>query len=229
MNKAVFLDRDGVLNAMVYNADFGLVDSPANPGEFRLLPGAAEAVRRINAAGFLAVVISNQPGIARGKFSPALLQAITEQMMNGLQAGGGHLDAVYYCPHHPQGEVEAYTQACDCRKPQPGLLLRAAAELDIDLAASYFIGDGLTDIQAGKAAGVTSILIYASSLLYLSPELARLKVQPDQIVKNLLEAVDWVLCAEQANRSAAQGKPLEGRRVVESGAVGDLPGLAEPV
>lgn len=192
MNRAVFLDRDGVINALVYNPEFGLVDSPANPRQFRLLPGVPEAVRLINELGFLAVVISNQPGVAKGKFTAALLEAMTHQMSGELAKQGARLDQVYYCMHHPEGVVEPYRKACDCRKPRPGLLLRAAEELEIALEKSYFIGDGITDVQAGKAAGTTNILVYSSFKCYICEELNRQDVQPDYIVRSLHDGVTLI-------------------------------------
>lgn len=189
MKRAVFLDRDGVINAMVYNPEFGLVDSPANPREFRLLPGVPDAIRLINQLGFLAVVISNQPGIAKGKFTPALLEAMTHQMRSELVTQGARLDAIYYCFHHPEGVVKPYRQVCDCRKPKPGLLLRASQELDIALDQSFFIGDGITDLQAGQAAGTTNFLVYSSFRCYICEELSRSNVQPDETVDSLYAGV----------------------------------------
>jgi D-glycero-D-manno-heptose 1,7-bisphosphate phosphatase len=192
MNRAVFLDRDGTLNAMVYHTEFGLVDSPANPGEFKMLPQAGDAVRMINRMGLLAIVISNQPGIAKGKFSVKLLEAMTQIMMDELNAADACIDAVYYCYHHPEGIVEEFSTRCDCRKPSPGLLVRAASEMDIDLHRSYFIGDGITDMQAGQAAGTTNVLLYPSTRCYVCEELARRQVRPDYIAKSLIEAVELI-------------------------------------
>ena len=189
MNRAVFLDRDGVINAMVYNTEFGLVDSPANPGEFRLLPDVVEAIHAINQMGFLAVVISNQPGIAKGKFSPALLEAMTSKMIQELAKSQARIDAVYYCYHHPEGQVKEYRQVCECRKPKPGMILKAARELNIVLEQSYFIGDGITDIQAGQAAGTTTMLVYPSSKCNICSELSNRNVRPDHIVDSLIKAV----------------------------------------
>ncbi len=189
MNRAVFLDRDGVINTMVYNTEFGLVDSPANPDEFSLMPHVSEAILAFHQMGFVVALISNQPGIAKGKFSPQLLDAITQKMVVGLAEGGAHLDAIYYCKHHPEGKVLQYRQVCNCRKPKPGMLLKAAQDLEIDLSQSYFIGDGITDVQAGQAAGTKTILIYPSSKCYLCTELNSRNVHPDFIVTNLLGAV----------------------------------------
>lgn len=192
LRAAVFLDRDGVINAMVYNAEFGLVDSPANPSQFQLLPGVPEAVRRIRELGYLAVVISNQPGVAKGKFSPQLLDDMTANMEVALAEHGAALDAIYYCKHHPDGIVSEYRMVCECRKPKPGMLFAAAEDLGIDLGRSFFIGDGLSDMQAGSAAGVTTILVYPSSCIYLCDELNRQNVQPDYIVRSITEAVERI-------------------------------------
>jgi D-glycero-D-manno-heptose 1,7-bisphosphate phosphatase len=159
LRRAFFLDRDGSINGMVYDPEFGLVDSPRNVHEFELLPGVGEAIRLINEIGLLAVVVSNQPGIAKGKYRRPGLEAVTEKMHRELAAVGAHLDAVYYCLHHPEALLEEYRVLCDCRKPKPGLLQRAAQEHGIDLQASFMIGDGLTDVLAGKAAGCTTILL----------------------------------------------------------------------
>jgi D-glycero-D-manno-heptose 1,7-bisphosphate phosphatase len=209
MKRAVFLDRDGTINAMVYNPEFGLVDSPQNPDEFRLLPGVGEAIRTIHEAGFLAVVVSNQPGIAKGKCTPAVLEAITEKMRQGLAVGGAQLDAVYYCLHHPEAALPDYRAVCDCRKPRPGLLLRAAQELGIDLSASFLVGDGITDLLAGMEAGVTSLFLLSSRKCYICDELVRQRVDPGYIVPDLPSA------ARLIRGMAAPGSPA--RRVAAPG------------
>jgi D-glycero-D-manno-heptose 1,7-bisphosphate phosphatase len=159
MNRAVFLDRDGVINAAIYNPIEGKLDSPYRLEDFRLLPGAAQAIRQINSLGFLAVVVSNQPGVAKGKCDLAFLEALGQRLHWELARQGAHLDAIYYCLHHPQAQVESLRLACECRKPQPGLLLRAARELGIDLTRSYMVGDSLTDVAGGLAAGCRTILL----------------------------------------------------------------------
>jgi len=184
----VFLDRDGSINGMVYNPEFGLVDSPQNPDQFRLLPGVPEAIRLINQMGFLAVVVSNQPGIAKGKYTSAILEAMTEKMHRLLAENGAHLDAVYYCLHHPEAVLEEYRVICDCRKPGPGLLQKAATELNIDLRASYMIGDGLTDVLAGKAVGCTTIFL-GNRKCETCGMMEELNAWPDFQAANLLEAV----------------------------------------
>jgi len=144
--KAAFIDRDGVLNeerAFVHR-----------PEDFALLPGAVAALRLLKEAGYLLVVITNQSGIARGLYSEADYLALTEHMRAHLAAEGVPLDAVEHCPHLPDAPVERYRLDCDCRKPKPGMLRRAAQTLDIEPGASFLVGDRLTDIEAGRAAGI---------------------------------------------------------------------------
>jgi len=191
LDGAVFLDRDGVINALVYNAEFGTVDSPANPGEYEQLPGVGEAVARLNALALRVIVASNQPGIAKGKLSHALLDEITAKMKAGIEAGGGRLDAVYYCLHHPEARVSELRMNCDCRKPRPGLLLRAAREWNLDLARCYLVGDGISDIQAGAAAGVRTFFL-SSRKCYICDELVRQSTRPGFIAASLGEAASLI-------------------------------------
>lgn len=153
--RAVFLDRDGTINKYV-----GFL---RNIDEFELLPGVSEAVKQINAAGYLAIVVTNQPVIARGEVTVSELQEIHNKMETLLGAEGAYLDAIYYCPHHPhkgyKGEIPQLKIDCDCRKPKPGMLLKAAQNFNIDLAHSWMIGDGENDIKAGEAAGCKTALI----------------------------------------------------------------------
>ena len=183
MNRAVFLDRDGVINATVYDRQRGVFDSPYSLDQFQLLPGAAEGIRLINDMGMLAIIVSNQPGIAKGKCSPQTMNEMTEKMKAELAAWGAHLDAIYYCFHHPEGIVDAYRAVCQCRKPKPGMLLMAAQEFAIDLKRSYMIGDSPKDIQAGRAADCKTILIdQQGSHQDLNPK-------PDRVAADLLEAI----------------------------------------
>lgn len=188
MRKAIFLDRDGVINSYVYNPDFGTIDSPSCPDQFELLPGVADAVATLNRLGFLVVVISNQPGIAKEKFTPALLEQVTAKMRDAIADRGGKFDAIYYCLHHPEASLPAYRMRCECRKPRPGLLLQAAQELDIDLESAYMIGDGITDIQAGISAGTKTIYI-GQRKEYVLDAFEKHGIQPDSIVSSLAAAV----------------------------------------
>lgn len=187
MRRAIFLDRDGVINQMVYHPDFGLVDSPLMPNEFNLVDGAGEGIKHINNMGFLAIVVSNQPGIGKGKFSNALLGAITDKMHQALNDQGAKIDRVYYCLHHPDAVIAEYRRNCDCRKPKPGMLHQAARDLDLDLPGSYMVGDGITDMAAGQAVGATCIYV-GSRKEYILDEFQRQGIRPDFIVGNLLQA-----------------------------------------
>ena len=153
--KAIFLDRDGTINEYV-----GFL---RNIQDFRLLPGTGEAIRAINASGYLAIVVTNQPVIARGEVTREELEMIHRKMQTLLGQEGAYLDRIYYCPHHPhkgyEGEIPELKIKCECRKPKPGMLIRAAEEYHVDLSASWMIGDGENDILAGKAAGCRTALI----------------------------------------------------------------------
>lgn len=147
--KAIFLDRDGTINKYV-----GFL---TNPEQFELIPGVAEAVKMINKSGYLAIVVTNQPVIARGECTWEELQTIHDKMEMELGKDGAFIEAIYVCPHHPDngfdGERPEYKKDCDCRKPKPGLMLQAARDLNIDLSLSYMIGDSERDIEAGRSAG----------------------------------------------------------------------------
>ena len=188
-NKAILLDRDGVINEMVYNPEFGTVDSPLNPREFKLLPGIAKAIKLFKKLGFLVIIISNQPAIAKGKMNLELLEKIDKKMEKELAKEGAYLNGIYYCLHHPntsQVKVKKYLKNCNCRKSKPGLLLKVAKDLNIDLSKSYMIGDGLTDIQAGKRAGCKTIFL-GNLKNYWCEAMQKQKIKPDFIAKNLIE------------------------------------------
>lgn len=159
--KAIFLDRDGTINKYV-----GFLRSVDT---MELLPGASEAIKRINKSGYLAIVVTNQPVIARGEVTVPELNEIHNKMETLLGKDGAYIDALYYCPHHPhkgyEGEIPELKTDCDCRKPKPGLLLRAAEDYNIDLEHSWMIGDSDSDVQAGDAAGCKGIKIEEGGLL----------------------------------------------------------------
>lgn len=153
--KAVFLDRDGTINKYV-----GFL---RNIDQFELIEGVAEAIRRINASGYLCIVVTNQPVIARGEVSVPQLEEIHNKMETLLGVEGAYIDGLYYCPHHPhkgfEGEIPELKFDCECRKPKPGMLYMAAADYNIDLSLSWMVGDGERDIQTGKNAGCRTALI----------------------------------------------------------------------
>jgi D-glycero-D-manno-heptose 1,7-bisphosphate phosphatase len=183
---AVFLDRDGCLTE-----EMGYVN---HVSRVRLLPRAAEAIKRLNRAAVPAVVVTNQAGIARGYFSPDVLEAVNAEVARQLAQQGARLDGVYVCPHHPREGEPPYRARCRCRKPRPGLLLRAARDLAIDLAASVMVGDKISDVAAGQAAGAAGILVLTG---YGRGEWehrrARWRIKPDHVAGDLLDAVDWAL------------------------------------
>ncbi|MEK8052249.1 D-glycero-beta-D-manno-heptose 1,7-bisphosphate 7-phosphatase [Ideonella sp. DXS22W] len=146
LRRAVFLDRDGVINTEV--------DYLHRIADFAFVPGTPQALARLQAAGWALVVVTNQSGIARGYYTEADYQALTAHIRAELARHGVTLDAVLHCPHLPDATVAAYRQDCDCRKPAPGMILHAAAELGLDLPASVIVGDKGSDLQAGRAAGV---------------------------------------------------------------------------
>ena len=147
---ALFLDRDGVINV-----DHGYVHRPE---EFEFLEGIFELVANANEAGYLVVVVTNQAGIGRGYYSQEQFHALTNWMKTKFSERGGTIDAVFFCPYHPEYGIGEYNRESDCRKPAPGMLLRAQRELNIDMKHSILIGDRLTDMVAGRAAGVGTLL-----------------------------------------------------------------------
>ena len=179
---AVFLDRDGTISE-----EIGYIEDPA---KYRLLPGAAGAIKRLNEQGLPAVLITNQSGPARGLYGEEVVRAVLAEMERQLGQEGARLEAVYYCPHLPEGTVPEYAVACDCRKPRTGLFLRAAREHGLDLTRSYMVGDKLCDIEAARNAGCRSVLVLTGygRELWADRSLWR-NATPDWVVEDLAEAV----------------------------------------
>ena len=184
--RAVFFDRDGTLNEEVgHLRDLSL---------FRLLPGAAEAVRAINDAGLLAIVVTNQSGIGRGVMPEELVVDAHKQLVSELGQTGARLDAIFYCPHHPQAEVVRYRAECACRKPSPGMMEQAARQFGINLAQSFVIGDRYVDIEMAHRAGAASVLVTTGfgqnewDLLSGEP-----RPQPRYVATDVHTAVHWIL------------------------------------
>jgi len=187
--RAVFLDRDGTVAEEV-----GYVN---HASRVRLLPGSAAAIRRIREAGLLAVVVTNQSGVARDYFEEALVHQAHQRLRDLLSEEGAALDAIYYCPHHPREGMPPYRQECDCRKPRPGMLLRAARDLGIHLPGSYMVGDGVVDVGAGHGAGTTTILVLTGyGRGHFEHRRSRWTVEPDHIAEDLPAAVEWILSRE---------------------------------
>jgi D-glycero-D-manno-heptose 1,7-bisphosphate phosphatase len=182
----VFIDRDGTLTEEV-----GYVN---HPRRLRLLPRSVEAVRRLNAAAVAAVVATNQAGIARGYFSEDVLHAVHGELVARLKEGGAHLDGIYVCPHHPREGEPPYRAECDCRKPRPGLMRRAAAEIGLDLGRSCIVGDKASDLAAAPAIGARAVLVLTGyGLGEWEFRHDRFPVPPDHVAEDLLDAVAWFL------------------------------------
>lgn len=179
---AVFIDRDGTISEEV-----GYVN---HPSRFRVFPYSAEAIRILNENGLLAIVITNQAGVARGYFAEEVILKIHDQLKRDLQNGSAQLDGIYYCAHHPSVGEPPYRLACDCRKPKTGLIEQAARDFEIDIAASWMAGDRYSDVELARNAGLRSAFLLSGygrgEWEYQSQNW---KHQPDLVSENLLEAV----------------------------------------
>jgi D-glycero-D-manno-heptose 1,7-bisphosphate phosphatase len=186
MRPGVFLDRDGTINEQM-----GYIN---HISRFHLLPNVGKAVKLLNDKNIPVVVVSNQSGLARGYFPPELLIDVHNRMEELLAVEGAHIDGIYICPHRPDAELSAYRRDCDCRKPKTGLFTKAAAELDIDLARSYVVGDRWSDVRAALNCGATSVLVLTGygrgELAYIGP---KQEVQPHWVTDDLLSAVQKIV------------------------------------
>jgi len=196
MVKAVFLDRDGVINELIRYPEHGILDSPLTEGQFHVVKGAGKAIRELQQGGYRVILASNQPGIAKGHMSKQAFQEIRQKMIQELAEEGAHLDGEKYCLHHPEAKIEKYRVECACRKPKPGMLLEAGQEMGIDLSRSWMIGDGLTDIKSGKEAGCRTILI-GRMKCELCQWMDEMEMEhPDRVAANLEEAARYILTGE---------------------------------
>lgn len=159
LTRAVFLDRDGVLNANIFNPATDAWESPHHPDDFRLLPGALDGLRRLADGGFALFLVSNQPSYAKGKTSLENIRAIAAKLETAVSNAGIQFVEYYYCLHHPDGMMPGYSGTCACRKPSPYFLHKAEGDHGIDLAGSWMLGDRETDILCGRSAGVQTIYI----------------------------------------------------------------------
>lgn len=192
MRKAVFLDRDGVINPLVYNLKTAEYESPHEPGEYSVYPFAAKSLRRLVEAGYWLFLVSNQPSYAKGKTSMENIVAIQAQLEEYLREQQVVITQYFYCYHHPAGVAPGYSGPCLCRKPSPYFLQQAAAEHALDLSQSWLIGDQDTDVQCGQAAGVRTIQL-------LNPHSAakRGNSLPEFQADNLAAAVDVLLTGRE--------------------------------
>lgn len=188
--RAVFIDRDGTISEEV-----GYVN---HPSRYKVFPYAARAIRLLNEANWLAILVTNQAGVARGYFTEDIITQVHAILTDELARGGACLDAIYYCPHHPSVGDAPYHLDCDCRKPRPGLLQRAAQENSIDLAASWMIGDRHSDTELARNAGVHAAFVLSG---YGRGEweyqrAALWKTEPDMVAEDLLDAVERIIAAD---------------------------------
>ena len=193
MTAAVYVDRDGVMNELFPRPVTGDLESPLDPDHVVLMPGVAAALRRLRAAGYAIVQVSNQPAAALGDARIEQIEAVQTRFLELLDSAGAALDTYRFCLHHPDGVAPGLARVCECRKPLPGMFLDAAAELDIDLRASWMIGDIDTDILAGAAAGCRTILIENPA----SKQRRNGAARPDAVAGDLAAAVDLVISSDQ--------------------------------
>lgn len=186
-NRAIFLDRDGVINH----------NRPENVrawGEFRFEPDALAALARLAQTPFKLIVVTNQSGIARGHMTRETVEQIHARMVGAITAAGGRIDRIYLCPHKPGA-------GCACRKPAPGMLLQGREEFQLALDQSYFLGDWIDDVRAARSAGITPILVLTGRGQQALAELESLNLPLPTIAANLAAAVDWILAAESISLS----------------------------
>jgi len=193
---AVFLDRDHTIIA-----DPGYL---SDPGAVKLLPGVERAIKSLAGAGYKIVVVTNQSGVARGVLSEKTLDVSHGEMRRQLAAGGAHIDAIYYCPYHPNGTVEQYAIESDLRKPRPGMLLKAAEDMDLDLAQSWMVGDSSRDVEAGQRAGCRTVRLRTG---HTGPpgEAMDDAVQADFSARTLAEAAKFILRPQIPRESVRSG------------------------
>ncbi len=184
--RAVFIDRDGTLSEEV-----GYIN---HPSRFRLFPYSAEAIKLLNDHGWLAVVTTNQAGVARGYFSEDLIATVHTVMTTEIERGGARLDAIYYCAHHPSVGEPPYRIDCDCRKPKPGLISKAAEDLTLDLSQSWMVGDRYSDVELARNAGVRSALVLSGyGRGEWEYQRSAWMQQPDLVAQTLLDAVSQIV------------------------------------
>jgi D-glycero-D-manno-heptose 1,7-bisphosphate phosphatase len=183
---AVFMDRDGtIIDELGFLKD---------PNDLNIIPGAVDAISLINRAQMKAVIVTNQSGVARGYFSEETLEKIHQRLKEILMKKGAYIDAIYYCPHHPEEGHPEYRKRCNCRKPYSGMLDLAAKDLSVDLEHSYVVGDKIIDIKLAHRVGAKGVLVltgYGKVEVELLDD--ALKLRPHYIAKDILEAVNWIL------------------------------------
>lgn len=191
-NKTIFLDRDGVINKLIYHREEGIIDTPFTESQFEIVESVPSAISKLRKAGYKIIIISNQPGIAKGYYTLNTFEKIRTKMRLVLEKKNAMVDDEFYCLHHPTAKNLKYRKRCDCRKPRIGLIKKASIRYNIDIKNSYFIGDSIVDLQAAKKAGCKSIFIGNVSST-LSEILKKKKLNPDYIAHNLKEASEFII------------------------------------
>jgi len=185
-NKAVFVDRDGTINA-----NLGYID---DPNDLKIYPSVAKGIKILKENGFKIIVITNQSGITRGYFSEEILEKVHQKMKNELSKKGASIDAIYYCPHHPN-------DGCNCRKPNTGLFQQAIRELNIDVKRSFIIGDRMLDVEAGYKIGCKTVLV-PENKEKVEKEMEESNIEPDYICDDFYSGAKWILTVSQNNRKS---------------------------
>jgi D-glycero-D-manno-heptose 1,7-bisphosphate phosphatase len=187
--RAVFLDRDGTINE-----DVGY---PRHYSQIKIYPESFTAVSRFNQAGLMAIVVTNQSGIGRGLLTEEALEDIHKKIMASFAENKARLDAFYYCPHYELSSVSRYGDPCNCRKPNPGLAIRAAAEFDLDLPHSYMVGDKVEDILFGRNIQATPVLVLTGSGRESLARLKEMGLEPAHVAGDILQAAEWIISREK--------------------------------
>jgi len=191
-DKAVFIDRDGTINEEVKYL--------SKENNLRILPNAVEGIKLLKEAGFKVIVISNQSGVARGYFKEKDVQLINKKIKELIKQSGADIDGFYYCPHHPEAIVDKYRQVCQCRKPEPGLFLQAAAQLNINMRKSFIVGDKLSDIQMSEVLGAQAVLVLTGyGLQEREKYCSESHLALHYIAEDLLDAARWILQQTKKN------------------------------
>ncbi len=202
---AVFLDRDGTISEEV-----GYI---TNLNQFQLMTKSAEAVKLMNERGLKVILITNQAGVAKGYFPEEMVNRVHKKMEKTLSDQGAFLDAIYYCPHHPEGVVETYRKKCECRKPASGLLRQASEEHGIDISSSYMVGDKMVDVECAHQIGVKGVLVLTG---YGKDELKKIEGarirRPEYVADDIFNAVKWIVNDLYVERNGDTNRKIECHR-----------------
>lgn len=190
-NKAIFLDRDGVINEMVYVKEHGYVDTPSKPEQFKIIKGVTKAISKAKKLGYKVIIISNQPGIAKGYYTKDTFDKITKKMQSHLGKSNIKIDDEFYCFHHPNAKLSLYKKRCSCRKPGIGSLTKATKKHALNLENCYFIGDGIVDMEAAKKSGCKGIFI-GNVNRTVTALFKKKDISPQYVARDLLDAIKFI-------------------------------------